>query len=109
MTDLPFQAKMTDRLATMLKRIMARCQRDGSDALPSIAWRQFDTGPRAGTWNWLLESYSRKWMKADDIFPFDDFSVHIAANDQRRLAHQILDWVETKGVVANESDNLLRG
>ncbi len=103
MLELPFQAKMTDRLATMLRRITADHQRDDPEALPSFAWCRFEAGPRAGTWNWALHSYSRKFMRAEDIFTVGDISVHVPADERRRLAGLVLDWIEAEGLVAHEN------
>jgi hypothetical protein len=103
MLELPFQAKMTDGLAAFLRRITAEHRRETPDALPSITWSRFHSGPRAGTSDWSLQSLSSKYMRAEDIFTVGDISVHIAADERRRLAGRVLDWVEADGLVAHEN------
>jgi hypothetical protein len=103
MLELPFQAKMTDRLGALLRRIAADAHSDDPDALPSFSWCRFESGPRAGTWDWSLQSFSRKFKAADDIFTVGDISVHVAADERLRLAGRVLDWIEDEGLVAYDN------
>jgi hypothetical protein len=103
MLDLPFQAKMTDRLAAILRRLAVRDQTDDPDMLPSIIWERFDSGPRAGTWNWVLQSFSRKFMRPEDILTVGEVSFHLPAQERHRLKDRVLDWSESEGLVALEN------
>ncbi|MEA3188667.1 MAG: hypothetical protein QOD99_2497 [Chthoniobacter sp.] len=102
MLDLPFQAKMTDRLAAMLRGIAGREQRADPDVLPSIVWEHFTTGPRTGTWNWMLQSFSRKFMRSEDVLNVSDISFHLPCDDRHRLTGCVLDWREPDGLIAYE-------
>ena len=99
MRELPFQEARTDALVELLRRTTAECNVDEPDMLPSIDWCEFNAGPRAGTWDWSLHFFSRKFMRADDIFTVGDISVHIAANERGRLSGRVLDWVEGDGLI----------
>lgn len=102
MLELPFQTKMTDKLAAILRRITAEHLPDTPDALPSIVWQCFVTGPRAGSSNWVLGSFSRKFMRPEDIVTVGDISFHLPVGDRHRLIGRILDWSEQEGLVAYE-------
>jgi hypothetical protein len=103
MLELPFHAKISDGLAVFLKRITAEHRRDTPDAVPSITWSQFHSGPRAGTYNWSLQSLSSKFVRAEDIFLIGDVSIHIAADERRRLGGRMLDWDGAEGLVARDN------
>jgi len=99
MIELPFHAKMTDGFAALLRRITAEHRRDNPDALPSITWCRFESGARAGTSNWSLQSFSLQFMNAEDVFTIGEISVHVAG-DVHRLAGRVLVWIENEGLVA---------
>jgi hypothetical protein len=102
MLDLPFHAKISDQLAVMLRRITAEHRRDTPDAVPSITWSQYHSGPRAGTSDWSLQSLSSKFLPAEDIFTVGDIAVHVGADQRHRLAGRVLDWSEKEGLVTHE-------
>ena len=102
MLELPFHAKIGDQLVMMLRHITAEHRRDTPDALPSITWSRCHSGPRAGTSDWSLQSLSRKFLRAEDIFTVGDISVHIDAQERHRLAGRVLDWSEKEGLVTHE-------
>ena len=104
MIKLPFQAKMTDRLAAMLRGITVREQREDPDVLPSIVWECSETGPRAGVSNWVLQSFSRRFMRPKDIVTVGGLSFHLPDRERHRLASRVLDWSESEGLVANEEN-----
>ena len=103
MLELPFHAKMTDKLAGMIRGIAAREQREDPDILPSIVWESFETGPRAGTSNWMLQSFSRKFMRPEDILTVGDISFHLPADERHRLTGRVLDWSEKEGLITHEN------
>jgi hypothetical protein len=102
MLKFPFQAKMTDRLANMLRHILAQDQRAGLDMLPSIKWEYFESGPRLSTWNWMLGAFSRNFMQAEDIITVADITFHLPVDQRHRLTNRVLDWSESEGLVAYE-------
>ena len=99
MHPLPFGAKFTDALLEHLRLLTAACHRDEPEMLPSLSWCAYKAGPRAGTWNWALHFFSRRYMKPNDIFTVEDISVHIEADDRQRLGGRVLDWQPGIGVV----------
>jgi hypothetical protein len=103
MIELPFHAKIDDKLAVILRHITAEHRRDTPDALPSITWSRYNSGPRAGTSDWSLQSLSSKFLQTEDIFTVGDISVHIGADERHRLASRVLDWSEKEGLVTREN------
>ena len=102
MLEFPFQAKMTDGFAALLRRTAGECHRDEPDMLPSIAWCRFQSGPRAGTSNWTVHFFSRRFMNPEDVFSIGEISVHVAANERQRLKGRVLDWIKAQGLVAHQ-------
>ena len=102
MFELPFHAKISDKLAVVLRHITAEHRRDTPDALPSITWSRHHSGSRAGTSDWSLQSLSSMFLRGEDIFTVGDISVHIAAGERHRLAGRVLDWSEKEGLVTHE-------
>jgi len=105
MLELPFKAKISDRLATMLRRITKDHRKDTPDALPSIRWCADQASPRTGRTNWSLLSLSSKQLPAEDIFTVDDISLHIGVDERQRLNGLVLDWIEAHGLVARRIVN----
>ncbi len=96
---LPFGANFGDDLIAEIRREYQRYRDTRSEKLPSITWCRIRPYSGPERHDWALLAFDRRYMRREDIFTIDDFSVHISAADQQRMCGRTLDLNIGHGVV----------
>jgi hypothetical protein len=104
MHSLPFGARLTDSLVDTLRDAAAQCVPKNPDFMPCLSWcTQLRDSERFE--HWVINAFSRSYMRDQDMFTVDGVTFCIAPGDQVRAAGGILDWQRTIGVVQLDTPN----
>ena len=91
--QLPFGAKMTDKLFRLAQRPPDPALH-GSICLPSIVW-----GPQIAKAGWLLAWIPTCDTEPDRLFQVDGVTFYLSTEVEPLMYDQVFDWEDNSGVV----------
>jgi hypothetical protein len=95
--QLPFGARMTEKLFQLAQRQPPRSQSDHH--LPSIVWAPQSLAV-PGNAGWLLVWTPERHIDPERVFSVDGVSIHISKEVEPLMRDQVFDWDNKRGVLS---------